>query len=66
MRQPYESIEDKLTEVISNSSVAEIEDFLGYQISADILENLEEKIRQVLDQMPEEEMIKYELKYQIK
>lgn len=62
----YEAIEDKLTEAISNDSVLNIEDFLGYPISADVLENLDDRIREVLDQMPEEEMLKYEEKYNIR
>ena len=65
MNKPYEAIEDILTEKISNDTVANIEDFLGYPISADVLENMEGRIREVLDQMPEEEIIKYELKYML-
>ncbi len=65
MTKYYEAIEDILTEKISNDSVANIEDFLGYPITADILENLEYRIREVLDQMPEDEMFKYEAKYLI-
>jgi hypothetical protein len=63
MSKIYEAIEDMLTEKISNDSVFEIENFLGYPISADILENLEVRIREVLDKMSEEEMIQYEKKY---
>jgi hypothetical protein len=66
MSRVYEAIEDKLTEAISNDSVLNIEDFLGYPISADVLENLDDRIREVLDQMPEEEMLKYEEKYNIR
>lgn len=66
MSRIYEAIENKLTEAISNDSVLNIEDFLGYPISADVLENLDDRIREVLDQMPEEEMLKYEEKYNIR
>lgn len=65
MAKYYEAIEDILTEKISNDSVSDIEDFLGYPITADIIENLEDRIREVLDQMPEDEMLKYEAKYLI-
>lgn len=67
MSKVYESIEDKLAEKIVAASNLEIEDFLGYQLSADIIESgLEERIREVLDQMPEEEMLEYEKKYNIR
>ena len=59
----YEAIEDILAEKISNDSVSNIEQFLGYPISAEVLENLEDRIREVLDQMPEEELLLYEDKY---
>ena len=58
-------IDNQLIEKISASSVEEIEDFLGYPISADILENLDDRIQKVLSQMPEEEIIKYKNKYGI-
>lgn len=63
MKRTYEAIEDILTEKIAMDSVSNIEDFLGYPISANVLENLEDRIREVLDQMPEEEMLLYEAKY---
>jgi len=59
----YEAIEDILTERISSDTVSNIEKFLGYSISADVLENIEDRIREVLDQMPEEEILLYEKKY---
>lgn len=59
----YEAIEDILAEKISNDSVLNIEQFLGYPISADVLENLEDRIREILDQMTEEELLLYEDKY---
>lgn len=63
MGKVYEAIEDILTEKISSDSVYNIEKFLGYPISADVLEGLEGRIRDILDQMPEDEMIKWEQKY---
>lgn len=63
MSRVYEAIEDILAEKISNDSVFNIEEFLGYPISADTLEDLEDRIRDVLDHMPEDEMIKWESKY---
>ena len=63
MKRTYEAIEDILIEKIASDSVSNIEDFLGYPISAYVLENLEDRIREVLDQMPEEEMLLYETKY---
>lgn len=63
MGRVYESIEDQLTERIMNASNADKEEFLGYEISADVLENLEDRIREVLNQMPEEEMMVFEKKY---
>lgn len=67
MSRVYESIEDQLTEKITNASNTEIEEFLGYQLSADIIESgLEERVREVLDHLSEEEMIKYEKIYGIK
>lgn len=63
MCKVYESIEDVLTHKICNDSVFNIEKFLGYPISADILENLEDRIRNILDNMSEDEMIQWELKY---
>ena len=52
----YSSIEDILTEKISAAPVEQIEEFLGYQISADVLENLQDRIREVLDSMTDEEL----------
>ncbi len=59
----YEYIEGKLVEKIREAGYIEIEDFLGYPISADVIEDLEDRIRDVLDQMPEEELLLYEQKY---
>ena len=59
----YESIEDILTENIAGACVQDIEDFLGYPISADVLENLEDRIRSVLDSMSEDELLAVEDKF---
>lgn len=50
-------------EKIQNSHYTEIEDFLGYPLSADVMENLEDRIREVLYQMPEDEILKYKKKF---
>ena len=63
MERTYEAIEDMLVEKICEANYTDIEDFLGYPISADVLENLEVRIREVLDQMPEEELLLFERKY---
>ena len=59
----YESIEDILTEKIAMAPVQDIEEFLGYQISADILGNLEDRIRHILDNMSEDELLACEEKF---
>ena len=63
MERTYEAIEDMLVEKICEAHYTDIEDFLGYPISADVMENLEDRIREVLDQMPEDEMFLFEQKY---
>lgn len=55
--------EEKLVEKISEASVSEKEDFLGYPISADILENIEDRIREILAQMPYDEIVKFVKKF---
>lgn len=57
--------EHALIDAISNDNIEGIEDFLGYPISADILENLELDIKSVLSQMPDDEINKYMRKYNI-
>lgn len=52
-----------LVDKISSDSVQNIENFLGYPISADVLENLDDNIREVLLQMPEEELMAYHADY---
>jgi len=59
----YEAIEDTLTEKIANASVHDIEEFLGYPISADVMENLEDRIRAALDNMCEDDLVDVELKF---
>lgn len=61
----YEAIEKKLIEQISNDTISNIEDFLGYQIKDVVINDLDDKIREVLCQMPGEEIIKYARKYRI-
>lgn len=59
----YEAIKDILTEKIATSSVQDIEEFLGYQISADVLENLSGRIRAILNRMSEDELLGCEAKF---
>ena len=61
----YESIEDKLEEIISNESVDIIEEFLGYELTFDTPEDIHSQIRDVLDQMPEDELLLWEEKYDL-
>lgn len=61
----YEALEKKLIEKISNDKISNIEDFLGYQIKDIVINDLDDKIREVLCQMPGEEIIKYARKYSI-
>lgn len=59
----YSAIEDVLTEKIAGACVQDIEDFLGYPISADVMENLEDRIRSVLDSLSEDELLAVEDKF---
>ena len=61
----YEVMEKKLIEKISNDTISNIEDFLGYRIKDVMINDLDDKIREVLCQMPVEEIIKYARKYRI-
>lgn len=63
MERTYEAIEDMLVEKIREAHYTDIEDFLGYPISADVMENLEDRIREVLDRMPEDEMLLFKQKF---
>lgn len=49
---------EEYIEVIRENSVLEIEEFLGYPLSDIVLEDLDERIKDVLMQMPEEELDK--------
>lgn len=49
---------EEYIEVIREKSVLEIEEFLGYPLSDIVLEDLDERIKEVLMQMPEEELDK--------
>lgn len=59
----YDSIEDALVDRISNAHYTDVEDVLGYPISADVLENLEDRIRETLDGLSEDELLELEDKY---
>ena len=61
----YESIEDKLEEIISNESVDMIEEFLGYELTFTASEDIHSQVRDSLDQMPEEELLLWEEKYDL-
>lgn len=61
----YESIEDKLEEIISNESIDIIKEFLGYELTLTAPEDIHSQIRDTLDQMPEEELLLWEEKYDL-
>lgn len=61
----YVSIEDKLEEIISNESVDMIEEFLGYELTLTAPEDIHSQVRDTLDQMPEEELLLWEEKYNL-
>lgn len=61
----YESIEDRLEEVISNETTEMIEEFLEYELTFDTPEDIHSQIRDVLDQMPEDELLLWEEKYDL-
>ena len=61
----YVSIEDKLEEIISNESVDMIEEFLGYELTFTAPEDIHSQVRDTLDQMPEEELLLWEEKYNL-
>ena len=46
-----------------STPISDIEDFLGYPISADILEELETHISNVFEQMPDEIVAEYYQKF---
>ena len=59
------TIEDKLEEIISNESVDMIEEFLGYELTFNTPEDIHSQVRDVLDQMPEEELLLWEERYDL-
>lgn len=61
----YESIEDKLKEIISKESVSVIEEFLGHKLTFVASEDIHSEIKDVLDQMPEDELLLWEEKYDL-
>lgn len=61
----YESIEDRLEEIISNENIEMIEEFLGYELTFNTPEDIHSQVRDVLDQMPEEELLLWEEKYNL-
>lgn len=54
---------EMLVEKISSASIYDIENFLGYQISADVLEDLEERIRKILNVITETELLYWERRF---
>lgn len=61
--KPINSIDDILVINIACAPVQDIEEFLGYQISADIMENLEDRIRDVLNSMSDEQILAIDSKF---
>jgi len=59
-------VHELLIKFVCNDTVENIEDFLGYPISANVLEGLEDRMREVLSQMPDEELTRYKERYGIK
>lgn len=66
MEKTYESIEDILEEKIFYDTVSNIEKFLGYSLSMEEIiraDVLRAKIREVLDNMDEDDLFYWERKY---
>ena len=57
--------EDDLIRAIRNDDVEGIEDFLGYEISDVVLEELDSRLREVMNQMPEDVYELFLKKYHI-
>lgn len=53
----------ELLDRIEETSIPEIEDFLGYPVTNEIIENLREHLEEAYDQMPEEEIESFEQKF---
>lgn len=54
---------EKLLDKIEAATIGDIEDFLGYQVTDEILEDLRTHLEDVYDQMPEEELEQFVKKY---
>jgi len=50
---------------VRNDDVEGVEDFLGYEISDVVLEELDSRLREVMDQMPDEEYSLFLEKYHL-
>lgn len=59
----YRPIEEILAEKISESHYTDIEAILGCPISADVLEDVEDRIREALDEYTEDELLELERRY---
>lgn len=57
--------EDDLIRAVRNDDVEGVEDFLGYEISDVVLEELDSRLREVVDQMPDEEYSLFLEKYHL-
>lgn len=57
--------EDDLIRAVRNDDVEGIEDFLGYEISDVVLEELDSRLREVMDQMPKDVYELFLKKYHI-
>ena len=57
--------EDDLIRAVRNDDVEGIEDFLGYEISDVVLEELDSRLREVMNQMPDEEYSLFLEKYHL-
>lgn len=57
--------EEALIRAVRNDDVEGIEDFLGYEISDVVLEELDSRLREVMDQMPEDVYELFLKKYHI-
>lgn len=56
--------DEELMKRVYEGSVAEIEDFLGYQVSMDVFENLKDCIRKTMDRMPDEKIEAFKAAYE--
>ena len=57
--------EETLIRAVRNDDVEGIEDFLGYEISDVVLEELDSRLREVMDQMPKDVYELFLKKYHI-